>query len=374
MKRYDAIALKHGFSVDLNEVVNINDVPSGLGCNCVCPSCGEKLVARKGEVNQWHFAHNSNASCAYAEQTAVHLIAKDIIETNGVFLPKVELIKTVGDIPINQYDFIKRKDITKTGQWVVFDSVKLEKKIDNVIPDILAQYRGVIILIEIAVTHFIDKAKLEKLKQLGLPCLEIDANHLRYSNNLENDLKEFLLKSGSRRKWVIPLSHKVLDFNDVVYRINRNKEILFQTNRINEIEREAKYYYRLFKQAELNVAIDGIEIEVKKQDIDCFYFIIYIDSDAAFNIELSSDFYHACHDVGSRYYNGDSDRYVDVEIKQSLFNSFEECKSAAINVVSKEFKSVSVAKYKELEQARKKLSDLQSDFSPEIEVIIDYEI
>ncbi len=80
--------LKHGLDVKRQEIVSINDVASGLGCNCLCPSCGEKLVAKKGEIKQWHFAHNSNESCEYAEQTAVHLIAKDIIAKHGVFLPK----------------------------------------------------------------------------------------------------------------------------------------------------------------------------------------------------------------------------------------------------------------------------------------------
>ena len=32
-----------------NSIVSISDVESGLKCGCVCPACGERLVAKKGK-------------------------------------------------------------------------------------------------------------------------------------------------------------------------------------------------------------------------------------------------------------------------------------------------------------------------------------
>ncbi|WP_444925894.1 competence protein CoiA family protein [Microbulbifer sp. TRSA002] len=43
------------------ELCGVEDVPRGRSCNCVCPSCGQSVVARRGEKVEWHFAHDSRA-------------------------------------------------------------------------------------------------------------------------------------------------------------------------------------------------------------------------------------------------------------------------------------------------------------------------
>lgn len=35
------------------------DVPSGLACDCTCLWCGGPMVAKKGAINEWHFAHEN---------------------------------------------------------------------------------------------------------------------------------------------------------------------------------------------------------------------------------------------------------------------------------------------------------------------------
>lgn len=42
---------------------SIENVESGLKCGCICPSCGEPLVARKGAKRMHHFAHYSGHNC-----------------------------------------------------------------------------------------------------------------------------------------------------------------------------------------------------------------------------------------------------------------------------------------------------------------------
>ena len=60
-------------------LVHISEVESGLRCDCICPGCGEQLVAKKGEYVKHHFAHKSKKECEYGYQTSVRLLAKDII-------------------------------------------------------------------------------------------------------------------------------------------------------------------------------------------------------------------------------------------------------------------------------------------------------
>lgn len=66
-------ALKDG------NIVSIDEVPSGKECGCVCPACGDELIARKGQKRMHHFAHRSNEDCEYGYESSLHLAAKDIL-------------------------------------------------------------------------------------------------------------------------------------------------------------------------------------------------------------------------------------------------------------------------------------------------------
>lgn len=46
-------------SLNTNLLVDVDDVQSGKKCGCICPSCNIPFIARKGDVNEWHFAHDS---------------------------------------------------------------------------------------------------------------------------------------------------------------------------------------------------------------------------------------------------------------------------------------------------------------------------
>ncbi len=46
-------ALKDGIAM------SVENVESGLKCGCICPSCGEPLVAKKGTKRMHHFSHYS---------------------------------------------------------------------------------------------------------------------------------------------------------------------------------------------------------------------------------------------------------------------------------------------------------------------------
>ena len=56
------------------KLVDINDVPSGLECECTCPGCGGKLVAKKGEDTAHHFAHYRIQDCGLTDADAVALL------------------------------------------------------------------------------------------------------------------------------------------------------------------------------------------------------------------------------------------------------------------------------------------------------------
>ena len=119
-------------------LVTVHEVEErGLACNCICPACGSKLQAHKGNVKQPYFSHYRGDDCGCGLETAVHLLAKEIIEKEKkVLLP--ELIAEPDwsklryiEREYRNVDYSKekiRETIVKSWKEVYPDSVELEKK------------------------------------------------------------------------------------------------------------------------------------------------------------------------------------------------------------------------------------------------------
>lgn len=77
------------FALKDGHLVGIDDVPNGSRCGCVCPKCGENLLARNGGLRmQHHFAHSADSNCVGSAETALHLLAKEVLqETRKLMLP-----------------------------------------------------------------------------------------------------------------------------------------------------------------------------------------------------------------------------------------------------------------------------------------------
>lgn len=80
-------------AVDANNRIRfIDDVPSGAMCGCFCATCGSALVARKGDVNIHHFAHESRQErpeCLAGAMNLLRRLAGEYLRKQGVSaLPK----------------------------------------------------------------------------------------------------------------------------------------------------------------------------------------------------------------------------------------------------------------------------------------------
>lgn len=66
------------YAFNLNgDFVYIDEVSTGLACDCYCPSCNEKLVAKNcGTKRIHHFAHASGVDCEGAYESMLHKLAK----------------------------------------------------------------------------------------------------------------------------------------------------------------------------------------------------------------------------------------------------------------------------------------------------------
>lgn len=146
---------------------SIENVESGLKCGCICPSCGEPLVARKGAKRMHHFAHYSGHNCEYGYETSLHLAAKEILsKANRIMLPAVYIQFPNSPKAPELYCESKEKSIER---------VELEKRFQDVIPDVVIYAGGKQLFLEVYVTHAIDDVKLKKLKESDISTISAAA-------------------------------------------------------------------------------------------------------------------------------------------------------------------------------------------------------
>ena len=163
------MALKNG------NLISINEVESGLKCDCFCPVCNSQLVARKGKIKVHHFAHYNSNECESYGESMLHLLAKKIIEENKYLLVP-DFDKEVGS-----YSNLKKIDLTK---------IEVEKGYNDIKPDIIAWVGDENnFFVEIAVTHKVDYEKLLKIKEYNVSTLEIDlGDYYRSNENFDYNL------------------------------------------------------------------------------------------------------------------------------------------------------------------------------------------
>ena len=134
------------------KLLYIDEAENGLDCGCVCPSCGKPLIARQGQKNAHHFAHRGTNECEYVKQTNIHCMAEEIfLEEKEIYLPPIIIDEG------NTYSPVFH------GGKASIDSVELEKRISDFIPDIVLNINGVKLLVEIYVTHAVDEEKKAKV-------------------------------------------------------------------------------------------------------------------------------------------------------------------------------------------------------------------
>ena len=160
--------------------VYIQDALRGAACNCFCPGCKQPLEARKGNERVHHFAHKNNGiNCEHGFQSALHYMAKDIF---------MELEYLV---------FIKNG---KQVQYKI-DSVELECKINEIIPDIIVICDGKRFIVEIYVTHAVDEIKKQKIRNIRISAIEIDLSKYPRDNLNKETLKQ-VLQSAENYSWI----------------------------------------------------------------------------------------------------------------------------------------------------------------------------
>lgn len=185
------MTIRMPFGLNSGVLTHIEDVPAGLSCGCSCPACGEPLVAKKGRVRLHHFAHATGAECAHGLETALHLGAKAVLER------RMEVV-----LPMVKVHLEGRSSITLAQERrYVIERVDLERRVGNVVPDVLAYISGRPVAIEVRVTHRIDEPKKHRLAAQRLSTVEIDLSRVLRTVTLA-DLERLVVDAGEHKAWV----------------------------------------------------------------------------------------------------------------------------------------------------------------------------
>ncbi len=189
MEPFKSLAdLPYGLRTD-GTLAHVMQVPSGLACGCVCPACGTPLVARKGKVVAHHFAHHADKACAGAWESALHILAKEVIAAaDSIALPEA--------VAVHEH-LVER---IAASVLFAYESAQAEVHMGAITPDIVVRGTGRTLLVEVHVTHPAEDAKVEELRRRELPAIEIDLS--RAPRHASRDHHAALILRDAPRRWL----------------------------------------------------------------------------------------------------------------------------------------------------------------------------
>lgn len=199
-----------GWAIKNNKFIHISEVVKGKDCECVCVACKEPLIARKGKKRAHHFAHFKDSDCKNAPETALHLLAKEIIAAS-------RLIKIPQDNSIPVPALNTRIQIEKDKRIVTNGVVKIDKVFveregirNGFIPDIVIQSGNKFLIVEVCVTNPINEEKYIKIRQNNEHTIEINLSEDDALKSYK-ELEYKLLEDIACKKWIYHPMQKEID-------------------------------------------------------------------------------------------------------------------------------------------------------------------
>lgn len=129
---YDDLPIVFAEDGETGELRHVDDVERGLACGCVCPACGQRLVARQGERNAHSFAHRSG-ECRWAAEHVIAVLAqRALVERGMMALP-----------PLLYADACRGTDAKLSDAHMLrVVAVELTERSGRGAPDLLVTVRG----------------------------------------------------------------------------------------------------------------------------------------------------------------------------------------------------------------------------------------
>ncbi|GAB7536103.1 competence protein CoiA family protein [Burkholderia sp. 3C] len=187
--------MKIPFAVDSSgRIIDIQDVPPPAPGSFKCAVCKREVIRKQGEKRIWHFAHKVDSDCTGTSETALHKLAKQtLVESSLLHVPAA--ICTLDDE--SDLRSITLRD-AKTLRWD--EPGEAEVTVATIRPDFRGVCNGEAIFVEVTVTHKPEKPKLEVLRRLQVPTLEIDLSSAP-RDATAHEIRNLVLSASERKRW-----------------------------------------------------------------------------------------------------------------------------------------------------------------------------
>jgi len=170
-------------------MVDASSVPRGRHCGCVCPSCATSLIARQGEVREWHFAHATNDSgveqvCDYSALVSIRLMSHQVLAD----------IETINLPP-------GPSESRTASREALIQSVQVDARFEDSAVDAIAQIKGVPLVLFMTYKSRPIPTAVRRPTQKDAGVLEIDLNVICQSlqtSNLDHVVGKTVEKHSSR--------------------------------------------------------------------------------------------------------------------------------------------------------------------------------
>lgn len=291
------------------KMIDITDARNGLNCDCTCACCGEALIARQGKVKAWCFAHQSGSECAGAIESALHKAAKQILnDYRQLYIGELNILSThlsdvlkretygLDDSPlIHQYNKLQSFILSHHHEVLQLNDVVTEQRIDGaaIIPDATCiTTNGNQFYVEFVVSHACDENKIEMLKQINAPVIEIYLDSLCSHSFTMEDVKKAITGIGEQslsilREWLVKPKYMLQAEGMVadLYRDIRNvqEERLAAERLANEARAKAREEALAIEAAKrTDIEILGVTMIIREKDWGCNIWMPHIASDKKF--------------------------------------------------------------------------------------------
>ncbi|NDK37333.1 competence protein CoiA [Pseudoxanthomonas gei] len=149
----DLTLVPFGLHEASNQLVDVAEVQRGKASGCICPSCRAPLVAKHGEVNQWHFAHltrgtftRTHNECHFSFFVSVRMMARQVIGQSM----QIDLPTWTDKVSYQTSDYSRpreRKFLVTEARTVTLTNVEVERDFAGVPVDLrglIGEFRFVI--------------------------------------------------------------------------------------------------------------------------------------------------------------------------------------------------------------------------------------
>ena len=160
------------YAIRAGAIVHVSEVARGLDCGCICARCGDALIARKGNFRQHHFAHYRDLDCLGAAESLLHRLAKELL-SNAKSLALPAYIYRANTKPRFDTPAVSIERVIIPASRVSINSVTVEQRLGHIVPDLLLRLDEGDLILEIAVSHQVDRAKLRHVRRINVPILEL---------------------------------------------------------------------------------------------------------------------------------------------------------------------------------------------------------